>query len=289
MPQVFIACDRDQEMLLPPSLLDWVPEDHLVWTILGAVEELDLSAFYGVYRADGHGRPAYEPSMMVALLLYSYAKGNRSSRGIERECRENVAYKLITAQRVPDHSTIADFRRRHEAALADLFTGVLGLCKKVGLVSVGLIAIDGMKLHASASQHSNRDYRRIVEEILAEADRVDREEDERFAEKCGDELPEQLQTREGARTALREALRDLDAEREQDRPEDDPPGVRVPARVVGWRLRRSCRTARVVVAGCAAPGSSWTASEPSDRGLFRAPERSGCGRGSACSRRSIGC
>jgi transposase len=224
MPQVFIACDRDQEMLLPPSLLDWVPEDHLVWTILGAVEELDLSAFYGVYRADGHGRPAYEPSVMVALLLYSYARGNRSSRGIERECRENVAYKLITAQRVPDHSTVADFRRRHEAALADLFTGVLGLCEKVGLVSVGLIAVDGMKLHASASQHSNRDYRRIVVEILAEADRADREEDERFGEKRGDELPEQLQSRECACSALREALRDLDAEREQDRPGDDPPG-----------------------------------------------------------------
>jgi hypothetical protein len=140
-------------------------------------------------------------------------------------CRENVAYRLIAAQRVPDHSTIADFRRRHEAALADLFTGVLGLCKKVGLVSVGLIAIDGMKLHASvASQHSNRDYRRIVEEILAKAEQADREEDERFGEKRGDELPEQLQTTEGARSALREALRDLDAEREQDRPEDDPPG-----------------------------------------------------------------
>jgi transposase len=226
MPQVFIACDRDQEMLLPPSLLDWVPEDHLVWTILGAVEELELSAFYGVYRADGHGRPAYEPSMMVALLLYSYARGNRSSRGIERECRENVAYKLITAQRVPDHSTIAEFRRRHERALADLFTGVLGLCRKVGLVSVGLIAIDGMKMHASASQHSNRDYRRIVEEILQEADRVDREEDERFGERRGDELPEQLQTRDGARAALREARRDLDTERDDkdEMPEDGDGG-----------------------------------------------------------------
>jgi Transposase DDE domain len=135
-----------------------------------------------------------------------------------------VAYELITAQRVPDDSTIADFRRRHERALADLFTGVLGLCRKVGLVKVGLIAIDGMKLHASASQHSNRDYRRIVEEILQEADRVDREEDERFGERRGDELPERLQTRDGARAALREAMREQDAEREEDGPEDDPPG-----------------------------------------------------------------
>jgi transposase len=84
MPRTFIACDRDQSFLLPPSLLDWVPEDHLVWTILGAVEEMDLGVIYGAYRADGHGRPAYEPSMMVALLLYAYARGNGSSRGIER-------------------------------------------------------------------------------------------------------------------------------------------------------------------------------------------------------------
>jgi transposase len=88
-------------MLMPPSLLDWVPEDHVVFTILGAVDELDLSAFYGAYRADGHGRPAFAPPMMVALLLYAYSKGNRSSRGIERACREDVAYMVISAQQAP--------------------------------------------------------------------------------------------------------------------------------------------------------------------------------------------
>jgi transposase len=93
MPQNFIGCGREQQFLMPPSLLDWVPEDHLVWSILASVEELDLSAFYADDRADGHGRPAYDPAMMVALLLYAYAKGNRSSRGIERECREDVAYR----------------------------------------------------------------------------------------------------------------------------------------------------------------------------------------------------
>src|SRR6266446_2172229 len=102
MPQNFISCDRDQAMLMPPSLLDWVPEDHVVWTILGAVDELDLSAFYGAYRADGHGRPAFAPPMMVALLLYAYSRGNRSSRGIERACREDVAYMVISAQRAVD-------------------------------------------------------------------------------------------------------------------------------------------------------------------------------------------
>jgi transposase len=108
MPQNFIECDREQSYLMPPSLRDWVAEDHLVWTVLEAVKEMDLDRFYCVYRVDGHGRPAYEPSMMVALLLYAYARGNRSSRGIERECREDVAYRIIAANRVPDHSTIAD-------------------------------------------------------------------------------------------------------------------------------------------------------------------------------------
>jgi transposase len=231
VPQNFIACDRDQAFLLPPSLLEWVPEDHLVWTILGAVAELDLSAIYAVYRPDGHGRPAYEPSMMVALLLYAYAKGNRSSREIERRCREDVAYVVITARRAPDHSTLAEFRRRHERALADLFSGVLGLCRKVGLVKVGLIAIDGMNLHANASQHANRDYRRIAAELLEDAERVDREEDERFGkQRRGDELPEQLHTAQGRRDALRQAKRELDAERGVD--------------PVPWTLERLGRKAR---------------------------------------------
>jgi transposase len=123
----FIECGREEAFLMPPSLLDWVPEGHLVWTVLGAVEGMDLSDFYADYRVDGHGRPAYDPGMMVVLLLYAYARGNRSSRGIERECEEDVAYRVICANRVPDHSTIAEFRRRHETALAELFTSVLSL------------------------------------------------------------------------------------------------------------------------------------------------------------------
>jgi transposase len=137
MPQNFIVCDREQSFLLPPSLLEWVRDDHLVWTILGAVDELDLTGIYGAYRPDGHGRPAYEPRMMVALLLYSCSKGIQSSREIERRCQEDVAFMVIAARRVPDHSTIAEFRRRHERALAELFTGMLGLCRKAGLVKVG--------------------------------------------------------------------------------------------------------------------------------------------------------
>jgi transposase len=212
MPQNFIACDREQVWLLPPSVRDWLPEDHLAWTVLDAVDELDLTGFYSAYRADGHGRPAYEPSMMVALLLYAYARGNRSSRRIERSCVEDVAYRVIAGNLVPDHSTIAEFRARHEDALAELFGGVLGLCARAGLVSVGVIAIDGTKVLANASHERNVDYRQLAERILAEADRIDREEDELYGEARGDELPEQLRTAEGRRAALRRAKQELERE-----------------------------------------------------------------------------
>ncbi len=205
MAQNFIACDRAQTMLLPPDLTDWVPEDHVVWSILGAVEQMDLSAFYGAYRNNGQGRAAYEPSMMVSLLLYAYARGNRSSRGIERACREDVTYKLITAMRVPDHSTIADFRRRHERALGELFTAVLSLCDEAGLVEVGVISIDGTKIRANASRGANRTYERLVADILKEAEETDRWEDGLFGEDRGDELPEHLRTEEGRRAAFKAA------------------------------------------------------------------------------------
>jgi transposase len=214
MAMGFIGCDRDQAFLMPPSLREWVPEDHLVWTVLDAVAEMDLGAFYATYRADGHGRPAYEPSMMVALLLYAYARGNRSSRGVERACVEDVAYRVVAANLVPDHSTIAEFRVRHEAALAELFTGVLGLCRRAGLVSVGVVAIDGTKVAANASREANRSYGQIAREILAEAAETDRREDELYGEARGDELPERLRTSEGRRAALREAKERLERERE---------------------------------------------------------------------------
>ena len=213
MPQNFIECDREQVLLLPPSLRDWLPEDHLAWTTLGSVAEMDLAAFYGAYRADGHGRPAYEPAMMVALLLYAYARGNRSARGIERACVEDVAYRVIAANKAPDHSTIAEFRVRHEQALADLFGEVLSLCEAAGLVRVGVIAIDGTKVQANASMDANRSYRQIAGEILEEARRVDEAEDELYGDARGDELPEHLRTSEGRRTALREAKERLDRER----------------------------------------------------------------------------
>src|ERR1035441_6381215 len=213
MPQNFIAFDRDQELLLPPDLRDWLPRDHLVWFVLAAVEQMELGAFYRPYSADGVGRPAHDPRLMVALLLYAYSRGQRSARVIERECVEDIAFRVIAANQRPDHTTIARFRQRHEAALADLFGQVLGLCAEAGLVKVGVVAIDGTKVHANASQHAARDYEQLAREILAEADAVDREEDELYGEARGDELPPELSTEQGRRGWLREAKRRLDEKR----------------------------------------------------------------------------
>jgi Transposase domain (DUF772) len=135
-------------------------------------------------------------------LLYAYCLGIRSSRRIERACREDVAFKVITAQQVPDHSTVAEFRRRHQTRLGELFVDVLALCAEAGLITLGEVAIDGTKMLANASLDRNRRYESVVEEILAEAERVDREEDERHGDARGDELPAHLQTREQRRQAL---------------------------------------------------------------------------------------
>jgi transposase len=224
MPQNFIECDREQAFLMPPSLREWLPEDHLAWFVIEAVEGMDLDEFYADYREDGHGRAAYEPSMMVALLLYAYATKQRSARAIERHCRQDVAYRVITANRVPDHATIARFVTRHEAALAELFGSVLALCARAGLVSTGVVAIDGTKLYANASREANSDYERIAREIVAEARATDEAEDELYGEARGDELPEELRTSAGRRTWLREAKRELEAERvAPEEPAEEPP------------------------------------------------------------------
>src|SRR3954447_11511209 len=147
--------------------------------------------------------------------MYAYARGNRSARGIERACVEDVAYRVVAGNLVPDHSTIADFRCRHEQALAEVFSGVLGLCAQVGLASVGVVAIDGTKMSANASMNANRDFGQIARAILREAAEIDRREDELYGDARGDELPEQLRTREGRRQALREAKERLQRERDQ--------------------------------------------------------------------------
>jgi transposase len=149
MAQSFIACDREQAFLMPPDVRDWLPESHLAWFVLEAVAAMDLTAFYAACREDGRCRPAYEPSMMVTLLLYAYARGVRSARAIERACEEDVAYRVIAAHTKPDHATIARFVERHEQALAGLFGAVLGLCAQAGLAKVEIVAIDGTKVQAT--------------------------------------------------------------------------------------------------------------------------------------------
>src|SRR5918996_3898981 len=216
MAQRFLGCDRDQVFLLPPSVDDWLPADHFARFVIAIVEDMDLSAFYADYRADGHGRPAHDPAMMVALLVYAYAIGERSSRRLERRCIEDVATRVICANQTPDHTTIARFRQRHETALAELFGEVLALCAEAGLVRVGVIAVDGTKVAANAAPQATRDYEQIAREILAEADAVDAEEDEQFGDARGDELPSELATAQGRRGWLREAKRRLDDKRAEE-------------------------------------------------------------------------
>jgi transposase len=208
----FLPCERDQQLLMPTDLREWLPADHLAWFVLDTVSELDLEPFYRAYRDDGWGRAAHDPEMMVALCLYAYATGERSSRRIERRCQEDVAYRVITANRTPDHATIARFRARHGERLAELFGQILGLCARAGLVSVGTIALDGTRILANAADSANRSYSELAREILEEAARVDAEEDERYGDRRGDELPPELADPTTRRERLREAKRCLDEE-----------------------------------------------------------------------------
>ena len=216
MGQNFLAADREQAFLLPPDVRDWLPEGHFVWFVLDAVAQMDVGAFYAAYRQDGRGRAAFESSMVVALLLYAYARGIGSSRAIERACEEDVAFRVVTAHQVPDHTTIARFRQRHQDALAGLFGEVLALCADAGLVDARVVAVDGTKVHANASERATCDYEQLAREVLADADAIDAEEDERFGDRRGDELPEPLGTREGRARWLADAKRRLEQRRAQE-------------------------------------------------------------------------
>src|SRR4051795_9021784 len=213
MGQRFVSCDREQSFLMPPDVREWLPARHLAWFVIDAVAEMDLEAFYAAYRVDGRSRPPYDPAMMVALLLYAYAHGIRSSRVIERACEEDVAFRVLAAQQRPDHATIARFVERHQESLADLFGEVLTLCARSGLAQVGVIAVDGTKLQANASRNENLDYEQLAREIVEEAQAVDAAEDERDGEARGDELPAEFATAQGRRGWLREAKQRLEAER----------------------------------------------------------------------------
>src|SRR3954462_12832640 len=166
MGQRFVACDREQSFLMPPDVCEWLPPRHLAWFVIDAVAEMDLEAFYVAYRVDGRRRPPYDPAMMVVLLLYAYARGIRSSRVIECACEEDVAFRVLAAQQRPDHATIARFLERHQDAIAGLFGEVLTLCARSGLVKVGVVAVDGTKVHANAARDANLDYEQLAREIV---------------------------------------------------------------------------------------------------------------------------
>ena len=217
----FLPCDRNQAYLLPPSLTDWLPGDHLAWFVLDAVEQIDLRPFYKKYRTDGIGNSAFNPSMMVGLLMYAYCTGERSSRRIERFCQTDVAYKVISANQSPDHSTISRFRKDNESNLKDLFLEVLRLCVKAGLVKLGKVALDGTKIKANASLAANRTLEHLdreVEKMLAEADAKDAEEDELYGkDKRGDELPEDLRDRKSRLERLKACKERLEQEKAEAR------------------------------------------------------------------------
>src|SRR3954453_5964257 len=190
MAQKFLACDREQSFLFPPDAREWLPENHLAWFVIDAVGVIDTSQFYAAYRADGHGRAAYEPSMGIALLLYCWARSVRSSRAIGRACVEDVACRVIAAQQRPDHATLARFVVRHENALGELFGQVLELCADAGLAPLGIVPLDGSKVHPNANPARTLPYEQIAEAIIEEVIQTDIAETAVHGEHRGDELPE---------------------------------------------------------------------------------------------------
>jgi transposase len=211
VPQNFLFPQRDQPLLMPVDMREWLPEDDLVFVVLDAVATLDLGEFCRSYRADGHGRVAFDPEMMVALLLYGYCQGERSSRVIEKRCVRDVAYRVITGGLRPDHATIARFRARHQQALGGLFSQVLRLLAAEGMVCLGTLSLDGTKLAGNAAQKANKTLPQI-EKLLAEAAAVDAAEDAQHGSAAGPMTPRALARRADRRTRLAAARDRLAAE-----------------------------------------------------------------------------
>src|SRR2546428_11098714 len=220
--KTFRPYEPDQMLLLPPSLSDWVPEDHLARFVGDLVDTLDLAAIEDTYDEE-RGYPPYHPRMMTKVLLYAYCTGTYSSRRMAAKLHDSVAYRFLAAGNQPDFRTVSDFRKRHEEALSGLFEQVLVICRESGLVKLGRVAIDGTKVKANASKHKAMSYGRMVEkerelkrevaEMLERAEAMDREDDARYGpDRSGDELPEELQRREGRLKKIREAKAALEAE-----------------------------------------------------------------------------
>src|SRR5271163_198640 len=211
----------EQDLLLPPSLRDWLPDDHLVYCVSDVVDELDLSAIESVYEEEDRGQPPYHPRMMVKILVYGYCVGVFSSRRIQKRLAEDVAFRVLAAGNQPDFRTISDFRKLHLKALEGLFQQVLRLVLEMGALKLGRVALDGSKVKANASKHKAMSYGRMeeaekrlrkeVQELLKRAGAVDEEEDKRYGrDRRGDELPEELQRRETRIARIQEAKKVLE-------------------------------------------------------------------------------
>jgi transposase len=222
MAKIFRPYDPDQLLLMPPALADWVPEDHLARFVSDVVDTLDLTAIEETYTEE-RGYPPYHPRMMVTVLLYGYCTGVYSSRRIARQLTDSVAFRFLAAGNQPDFRTVSEFRKRHGMALAGLFTQVLRLCRRAGLVKLGQVAVDGTKIKANASKHKAMSYRRMQEaeaaltaevaELLRRAEAADHDEDARYGpDQRGDELPAELARRESRLARIREAKAALEAE-----------------------------------------------------------------------------
>jgi transposase len=221
--KTFRPYEPDQIILMPASMQDWLPSDHLAYFISDVVDHLDLSAIMERYAGEERGYPPYHPAMMVKVLLYAYCIGIASSRKIEKRLCEDIAFRVLAANNTPDFRTVSDFRKDHLKALAGLFLQVLKLCQKTGLVRLGHVALDGTKIKANASKHKAMSYKRMKEEearleaevmdLLKKAEAVDEEEDHRYGKgKRGDELPKELAFRESRLKKIREARAALEAE-----------------------------------------------------------------------------
>jgi transposase len=212
----------EQDLLLPPSLREWLPEDHLAFFVSDLIDQLDLSAITTVYEDEERGYPPYHPVMLTKVLVYAYCVGVFSSRKIQRRLVEDVAFRVLAAGNAPDFRTIADFRKTHLTALRGFFEQVLRLAREMGAPRVGRVALDGTKIKANASKHKAMSYGRMrekqrqlrdeVKELLAQAEAADAAEDAEYGpDRRGDELPAELQRRESRLERIREAKRALEA------------------------------------------------------------------------------
>ena len=236
MSKTFRPYEPDQSFLLPVSMREWLPDDHLIYFISDIIDQLDLTAIVERYEREERGCPPYHPRMMVKVLLYAYCIGVPSSRKIAKKLEEDVAFRVLAANNVPDFRTISDFRKDHLKALAALFVQVLKLCQKSGLVKLGHVALDGTKMKANASRHKAMSYKRMqeeearlnaeVKELLKKAESVDDEEDRKYGKgKRGDELPKELAFRESRLKKIQEAKQALEEEariRAEEEQKDSP-------------------------------------------------------------------